>query len=136
MTQCFTKRYDERLRQLDHYRSYPEMLPFVGAEYDTASRTRILLIAESHYLPEYSHVHDDALAWYEGSSVALTEEEKGWINTRGVVGLGKAGWTRGQTVFRQIERELSEAGLPGRDNMFVHVSFMNCFYALQGEGRA
>ena len=121
--------YDCRLREMDHYRRYPEMLPFVGNDYNDPSHGKLLLIAESHYLPEYSHAHNDAAGWYDGSSATLDKEERSWINTRAIVNSGKnQKWSsRAKIIFRRIEDELLNAGFPRRENMFVHVAFMNCF---------
>ena len=131
-------RYDERLLEIDHWRRYPEMLPFVGTEYDAASHQKLLLIAESHYLPSSSHAHDSPAKWYQGSSADLKTKERGWINTRAIVNLGKnQKWpSKGQTIFCRIERELLRAGLPRRENVFAHVGFLNCFLRPAGTGQS
>ena len=73
---------DTLLNEIDVYFSHPYMLPFVGDDYDSPKHKKLLLVGESHYMPEGSTVHHDVNAWYNGNPV-LTEEEQDWCNTRG-----------------------------------------------------
>lgn len=41
--------YDNDLLKIEHYKNHPEMLPFVGKDYNKHEK-RVLLIGESHYL--------------------------------------------------------------------------------------
>ena len=65
----FTTRYDEQLQTLVHYQNYPEMLPFIGTNYDSHEK-KLLIIGESHYLPKDTLV--DVMKWYEMDSSMLS----------------------------------------------------------------
>jgi hypothetical protein len=118
--------FDENLDEIPHYLSYPRMRPFVGTEYGRGG-PKILLVAESHYLPPASTVHLDAARWYAGSESDLCpEKERGWINTREIVNKGR--WVKkGHTIYRHVALALEEAGIPASNNAFRYVAFMNCF---------
>lgn len=66
---------------------YPEMTPYVGNQYSEAQKhgCALLVIGESHYLPEKSTIHKDCFAWYASNHEKLTDEEKGWISTRDII---------------------------------------------------
>ncbi len=81
-TYYYTNSYDKGFRKIEHYRRYRQMMPFVGKNY---RRGGILLLGESHYLPEKSTIHLDATQWYEGDANRLNSCEKGWTDTRAIV---------------------------------------------------
>ncbi len=117
MTCYYTNRYNEQFIQIEHYRRYPQMMPFVGKEYEAGG---ILLLLESHYLPERSRVHLDADHWYSGNSDSLSEEEKIWIHTRNITN-DKLHWEDGRGSIGKINLALIEAlgqEREERDNMF------------------
>lgn len=124
--------YDAQLREIPHYRHYPEMMAFVGERYG-ADCERLLVIGESHYLPVKSTIHIDDNRWYEASTHDLTEVEQGWINTRGILVNGKeqGKWkSRAFIIYRRIEDVLVDAGLARSEpteNMFRCIAYMNCF---------
>ena len=62
---------------------YPEMMPYVGDNYELALKHKcaLLVIGESHYLPPDSTIHKDFVTWYSSNHTKLTEKEKGWIST-------------------------------------------------------
>lgn len=66
---------------------YPEMLPYVGEQYNIAQENdcALLVIGESHYLPDYSTIHKDCAAWYASDHTKLNQEERVWINTRDII---------------------------------------------------
>jgi hypothetical protein len=63
------------------YKRYPMMRPYIGDNFHAANTPSLLLVGESHYLPEDSSQHLSAEAWYAGSSDILSAREIGWINT-------------------------------------------------------
>ena len=71
--------YDADLMQLVHYQNFPQMLPFIGDHY---AKTKLLLVGESHYLPEDSTIQQDDAIWYASNLQSLTDEEVTWTNTR------------------------------------------------------
>lgn len=60
------------------------MKPYVGGRYRN-STTKLLLIGESHYLPERSQQHVTPGQWYDGTSATLSQEEKRWNNTKEIL---------------------------------------------------
>ncbi|OLO08858.1 hypothetical protein BTW08_05990 [Salinicola sp. MH3R3-1] len=124
----YSQDYDTALDQLPHYQAYPRMRPFVGHLYGHHG-PKILLVAESHYLPRNSTLHLDAQRWYAGTEAVFSEADKpGWINTRDILNKPDGRWTaKGHTIYQRLNRALIEAGYPGNDNMFKYVAFMNGF---------
>lgn len=76
------EKFDYNLQKLAHYQNFPEMLPFIGDNYE---KTRLLIVGESHYLPTGSTIQQNPEEWYKSNNEQLTEKEKGWINTRAVL---------------------------------------------------
>lgn len=76
------KEYDQELLKNDFIKRHYECLPFIGEQY---KNSRLLLIGESHYVPE-SAVHAvDRTDYYDNSFDDLEDGDyKGWINTRSV----------------------------------------------------
>lgn len=111
--------YDSTLLTLPFYKSHPYMLPFVGSDYESPKHKKLLLIGESHYMPEGSTVHHDAVKWYNGNPV-LNESERDWCNTRGTRE-GKSG-----RFGKEIDRCLNLV-LPSGGNGWHQVAFLNYF---------
>ena len=44
----------------------------------------LLLVGESHYLPDWASQHLVAETWYSGSSTTLTHDEIEWISTAAI----------------------------------------------------
>ncbi|TDX26022.1 hypothetical protein DFO67_1174 [Modicisalibacter xianhensis] len=124
----YTERFDEQLGLIPHFQSYPRMRPFVGTEYGQHG-PRILLIAESHYLPLESTIHLSAERWYDSTENDLClQKERGSIHTREILNKNSGRWIKkGHTIFRQLEIALAEAGYPASDNMLKYIAFMNGF---------
>lgn len=63
----FTTDFDERLSEIDHYRLYPELYPWIGKHYRSQD-TKILAIGESHTQPphflRYSTFCDQILCFF------------------------------------------------------------------------
>src|SRR5687768_9795187 len=101
-----SKQFDSQLDQLEHYRKFPAMKPYIGHNYGTNGKAKIMLVAESHYLPEYSTISNDPEKWYNSKQSDLNEEETGWIHTRGVV---QCDWqSRGHMIFRELDLRMSD----------------------------
>jgi hypothetical protein len=117
--------FDHRLRQIEHFDRYPMMLPHVGSEYERDNHKRLLIIAESHYLPPESTVHHDPAAWYSGSSdrMKTPSDDPRWIDCRYLVAMVN------HPIFRNLKSALNEARKPNplRDDVFKMVAYMNCF---------
>lgn len=124
----YTEAFDEQLDKIEIYQRYPLLKPFVGSDYGS-NGPRILLIAESHYLPAGSTVHNDSVSWYAGAENNLhPKDEQPSVHTRGILDKPYRGWKkRGHAIYRHLESALVTAGLPINDSVFRQVAFMNAF---------
>lgn len=131
----YTEDYDEQLDKIEIYQRYPLLKPFVGSDYGR-NGPRIILIAESHYLPASSTVHNDSESWYVGLESDLNpEKEQPWMRTRRILSKPYHGWKkRGHAIYRHLESALVKAGLPINDSVFRQVAFMNAFQRPAKEG--
>ena len=107
---------------------FPGMKPWIGDHYRDERHKRLLVVGESHYLPEGSTIHRDPDVWYTRSQNDLTDKEREWISTSGNI---SGEWSRAHTICREIARELSrtldERGLPPDDFVFRHIVYCNFF---------
>ena len=115
------KKFDLELKKIDHYLRYPQMLPFIGDEFE---KTKLLLIAESHYLPPNSKVildgSNDFKKWYEADEDTLEQEDKDWIHTRETI-------KNNTTTMKNLQEVLKLAGENlGKTDKYEYVAFMNC----------
>lgn len=78
-----TTKFDNDLQnQLPHLQNYPELLPFIGKEWDVSPH-KILLIAESHYIDEGAISSNHENDWYNyNSDNFLWKDYLDSINTR------------------------------------------------------
>jgi hypothetical protein len=82
-------------------------MPFVGENYSKSNSLKLLLIAESHYLPEDSTISKDAQKWYDDfSENDLTDEEKTWMHTRNLI-VGNWEESAAHMIFTELERRMS-----------------------------
>jgi hypothetical protein len=102
-------KYDDYLiAKLNHLQNHSCYLPHIGKDYDTAL-PKILIVAESHYLPA---THNNAFSvddWYFNFKKVysiIDSKGKGWINTRGVVGEYQKNnpKTGGLSIFHNLEK--------------------------------
>ena len=116
--------FEYLLKQISHYYAYPAMLPFVGEEYISEQHKKVLVIGESHYLPDESTVHHDAEAWYAGSQESLNDTEVAWTNTREVIM-----WhhKNKKSFVGKINQEIETVGFGESKPGIQHIAFMNAF---------
>jgi len=110
----------KKLEEVKHYKKYPKMIPFVGNDYISDNHKKLLIIAESHYLPNESTLHLNAEKWYSGDENLLNDEEKEWIWTSNIARYLK------KSIFVNIFNALIKAGV-NRSNEREQVAFMNYF---------
>lgn len=110
--------YDKLFASIPFYQSHWFMLPFIGGKYESSKHKKLLLIGESHYMPEGSTVHHDVNSWY-GAPV-LSSDEQDWCNTRGTRE-GKSG-----RFGKEIDRCLNLVQ-PSGGNGWHQVAFLNYF---------
>lgn len=132
----FTEKFDDRFREIGkddgikeigEYNRYPQMMPWVGSEYETGNHKKILLIGESHYLPDCA---DEELrtpeGWYYQED--LDSESCSWTNTREVAGIGPSKWAKGHSLYREVNKVIANIkGENSKDNMFKYVAYYNYF---------
>lgn len=120
------------------YPHFPQMMPWVGEEYDGPSHKKILFIGESHYLPDGT---DEELftkdGWYEQDIIELEEKnyEQDWTNTRSIVE-GFIEWStknKAHGIYSQTEKVIravvkeNEPPYQGCTNMFRFAAYYNYF---------
>lgn len=111
-------KYDKDLLKITHYKAYPQMMPFIGEKYD---EKKLLVIGESHYLPECSEKSSD---WYRHDWNYLDEEEKGWINTSELIRNTK--YNKAHTIYKNIDLAFKEV-FNVKDESWHYMAFMNFF---------
>ncbi|GAB4200463.1 MAG: hypothetical protein Fur0023_03860 [Bacteroidia bacterium] len=123
-------KYDAQLKQIPHYQKFPQMLPFIGDNYDNicGGKVKILVLGESHYFPKESNIHTDAKKWYnEISEKDLNEIEKDWIDTREIV---EGEWkSLSHLIFALINEALAQFKqfqFEGKKSI-QGIAFMNAF---------
>ena len=62
----------------EHLRRYPCMQPWIGSEY---RESRILVVGESHYMPEGSTINLHPESWYNSTQENLADCELAYIHT-------------------------------------------------------
>ncbi len=129
----YTTKYDEALGGISHYQKYPKLLPFIGSNYDKRAN-RILIVGESHYLPKDTKV--DLLKWYDSDESSLSEEDKNYIDVRGLLtyAIRSNYKADGHTIFRNIESAALEIDFKSLNDshFFSNVAFFN-FYQRPAE---
>jgi len=127
----FTERFDQSLKRIKHYQQFPELLPWIGEEYDSKDHKKLLLIGESHYLPANSIIHLDSSTWYGSTSKELNNEERGWINTREIINSGcNRSWEpSGHRIYKNIEQAILDSGFQpqNKENTYRYVAYYNFF---------
>jgi len=94
---------------------------------------QVLVIGESHYLREESKKKGEPEVWYDGTAVAmLDDEDRSWIHTRGTAGSGEGQkyGSKAFGIYRNVEYAIQEL-LPDKtlpaDNYLRYVAFYNYF---------
>lgn len=122
-----SEEFDNLFNQIEHYHKFPAMRPFIGKHYGLNGSIKLLLIAESNYLPEESTIHQKANFWYNSEQKDLNKEEIKWINCRE---LCQCDWKPdGHMIYRELNKVLSEYFNTNlRDEKAIsNVAFMNGF---------
>lgn len=116
---------------MTHYNQYPMMRPYVGKHFGRAGTPALLLVGESHYLPEGATQHLSADTWYAGSSSTLTSAEIGWISTADLFDEARnEGFSnKAHTIWRNALWEINEHGPGYSDHTRVadDITFYNFF---------
>ena len=115
------------------------MTPFVGEQYGTIL-PKLLLVGESHYLPNASTQHTDSEVWYASDASTLNEIEKSWIDTPNIIkGSRKEGFkNKAHSIWRNSFSVLNENGpqFESFEEVADHISFYNFFQRPAYEGNS
>jgi hypothetical protein len=76
-------KYDRNLIEIfDHLKNHPQLLPFIGSQWNNSPH-KVLLVAESHYLPEE---YDNQFGLHEWNNLDLSnssdDKRTGYTHTR------------------------------------------------------
>lgn len=116
---------------MSHFTKYPMMRPYVGKNFHDAGTPSLLLIGESHYLPESSSQHATAENWYASSSDTLSADEKEWIDTAALMNDSRAnGFSNtAHSIWRNSLWEINQHGPRYSDYKRVadDIAFYNFF---------
>ncbi len=127
----FTKKYDNKLIKIEHFTKHPQMIPLVGKDYGNQNYKRLLIIGESHFLPDYSRIHLTPRSWYRSNHTMLDEEEWTWTYTGAIIADAKYQKykSRSHSIYANLEKGILESGFKPIDtvNMFRYCAFYNFF---------
>lgn len=119
---------------------FPEMSPYVGDCYRVAQEhgCALLVIGESHYLPDSSSIHKDCATWYASDHTKLDETERSWINTRDIIcaELPKNFPNQAHGIFKYGYQKLNQWG-PAFDDyrtLFSYTIFFNFYLRPANQG--
>lgn len=126
-----------------HFKRFPCLTPWVGAHYQSASHQKLLIVAESHYLPKESTLHKNSARWYNDLTEAdfgvsrdnkgKAHEEREWVSTAGILGNTSNRQRnfnkRGHAIHRNICKLLKDMGLtePLPNHVCDHYAYYNFF---------
>lgn len=114
-----------------HYKKYPVMKPWVGSNYVSDKHKKLLVLGESHYLPEGSTKSHDLDAWYSGSVDSLDAEEQGWIFTAEIIGkhMQENFHNSAHGIFRNTAKAVNTVGYQyaNPSEAMNDIAFMNFF---------
>ncbi|GHA68671.1 hypothetical protein [Pontibacter akesuensis] len=132
METILSTQYDQDFKStIPHIANYPELLPFVGKNWETSKR--ILFLGESHYLPydklkAYSSF-DYFQNWYEGNSFGLGDIYRKYIYTRNNVFIAENGThEKPLSIYFNLKTallELPEVSI--NQEVFSNFSFYNYY---------
>lgn len=133
MQDLFTIKFDnELLSKINHYQRYPEMLPFIGKNWEIVA-PKILLIGESHYIDSECLPKNCIDNWYQQNSKEFTDYLKGYINIRIVINqsehINDIGHKSPYTIFYSLNRAIVESLIFEKDDnhIFQNFSLINYF---------
>ena len=116
--------YKNQFKQINHFKKFPSLMPFVGSKYNSLTENKILLLGESHYLPNYSKISANADDWYNKDQSYLNDEETQWIHTSNILNGNLK--SKGHYIYRELNRCLEHV-FPKDPRPLDHICFMNSF---------
>lgn len=125
----YTTRYNSNFLKIDRYKVMRQMIPFVGAEYNSIKHKKILIIGESHYFPPESKIHLNAEKWYKITYSQINEEEECWTSTANIVKDRRDGGENkpGHKIYEIIGKAI-DASRPKQTNEGYNMSKYYAYY--------
>lgn len=126
----------------DFQSRFPEMKPFIGSDYERAKEKgcALLVIGESHYLPNSSTIHKDCDVWYAANDSLLTQEEKGWINTSELINddIINKRFQKEHSIWKNGYQQINKYGpmLPDYIDCFEYTIFYNFYLRPANKGNS
>lgn len=124
----YNNQYDAKLKRLDIYQRYPELLPAIG-KYFSKRKNKIIILGESHYSPD--GIQRNSKEWYASDSSKLSDEEKKYINIRKIIESWADGSVKSKafSIFNNLNKASKEivGFMNSKDSIFDNVTFMNYF---------
>jgi hypothetical protein len=116
--------------EIGEYKRYPQMMPWVGNKFDDGTHKKILLVGESHYLPDCAE--EDFRTpdgWYYQADGELDPESVSWTDTREVAGIGPKVWAKGHALYKEVNKVIGNltGQNPQTENLFQYVAYYNYF---------
>lgn len=130
--------YDEELKKIDFFKVHPNLLPFIGDEYE---KYKILHVGESHYLSQTS-IDDvnsvqlyDFIEWESSACEKALESSPGYVDTRIVLTSFLGGYNgKGYNIFRNFIKSFDKIFFEKSDRLtlemkkdYKYLAFMNFF---------
>ncbi|WP_059369541.1 hypothetical protein [Treponema endosymbiont of Eucomonympha sp.] len=127
------KKYDKDLRNILHYKQHPQMIPFVGRDWDKMGK--MLVVGESHYLndDEKRENRNTWKNWYNITKKELTNDQSVWTSTACMINADIKGnfFPNGHRIWKNVRDAIVETGFnPNGENpseALYSIAFMNFF---------
>ena len=107
------------------------MQPWIGRLYRDSRYKRLLVVGESHYMPEKSTIHHDAGHWYRSKQANLNPTEIKYVHTKNVIREHFKEAHQGLGIFRnigdKIDTIMKDSGLTPDEFPREHIAFYNYF---------
>lgn len=123
----YLTQYDSQmLNEFSHLRNHPQLLPFVGSKWE-ASKHKILLVAESHYLPKEYNNKFGPDEWYKVTSNSFKDYRLiGYTDTRANVEGVEESW--GHSIHKNVVRSFNNVfGYTSPMESYSQIAFYNYF---------
>jgi hypothetical protein len=123
----YTQYYDnDLLGSFEHLRNHPQMLPFIGTKWENSAH-KILLVAESHYLPKEYNNQFGLSVWYNAKSQSFEDSRLiGNTDTRANVEGIDESW--GHSIHKNVVRSFNNVfGYTSPMESYSQVAFYNYY---------
>ena len=120
-----TKYFDEQLSNIQFYKQFPAMKPFIGEFYNSDKHKKLLLVGESYYLPNETNLHHSSIQWYGSNQDELDDDEVEWIDCNGLLTCDWA--SDGHQIYRELNKCIFSLNIEKGKRAIDEVAFTNYF---------